>query len=682
MNFKLFNNLIILLVGMCFIFNGLAYSQQESVNEGKTSKSKVEGNFQELENEIKHLIRTINKSEASRYGRYYPSVRKLARIGKPAVPYLIKALSNSDTAGNAIKALGQIGSDAEEAVPVLMELLRNRKHQWDVADAMRGIGPGAKKAVPLLIDLLKETMGKQGSIDQVAAGALGKIGDPQAFNILVKALAMEEDEYLAAAAAEALGKSIGLGDKKAIPYLIQAASSKYESVRYASISQLMFFEDEKTIPTFVTALGDQSSSIRTIAYMGLIILSKKMNKLEFGERLKKAVANSNDKSKQKVEEILVEIGIGGLARKLSKYEVVIEKRWEITDISTHNFPLDATWPLIVDQNGNVFIAGTYFTKYDKNGKRLFHKQIFNGAFSEKQPVASLAREIIMNGNNIYIMGWKHQRSRRPSLVLYNLDKKGNQRWKKEYSDIENPIAMNVDSLNSVIYIAGGVGICNDKIVMLQLDENGCIKRKNNIVRPKHIKKNEYSEKEIELEIEPVLKLDQNGNLYAITRYGMYVDVRIFLTKYNSQGDLIWNVPFLSEDIDDYNTHLNYDKHGNIYVLIKKDDDTIQIIKTKINGTINWSKEYNVTNFWPNVFTIKDSSLLIYGYGSTNILSIEVSSGSLLWRSKINQNILSAVQINNFDIIVSGFWEAWKKGENGPVWERQSGKIVKYSISRK
>jgi hypothetical protein len=83
----------------------------------------------------------------------------LGRIGAPAVPELIRTLSNPDPQlrRRAASVLGRIGPDAALAVPELIRLLDdpNPDVRHAAARTLGQIGPSAASAVPALVDRLK-----------------------------------------------------------------------------------------------------------------------------------------------------------------------------------------------------------------------------------------------------------------------------------------------------------------------------------------------------------------------------------------------------------------------------------------------------------------------------------------------------------------------------------------------
>jgi len=144
------------------------------------------------------------------------AIDALRRIGKPAVPPLIEALKDENTAvqGNAVRTLGEIGSEADTAVPALMQLLESEQGLVNerVQKALIDIG---EPAVPALIDKLR---GKSERGRRVAAEILSSIGKA-AVPALVETF-KRQDAQVRRCAVGALG-SIGHDAAEAVPAVLE-----------------------------------------------------------------------------------------------------------------------------------------------------------------------------------------------------------------------------------------------------------------------------------------------------------------------------------------------------------------------------------------------------------------------------------------------------------------------------
>jgi HEAT repeat protein len=96
------------------------------------------------------------------------AVDSLARIGRPAVPELIKALRNNEPKlrYQAAQVLGRIGPEAEVAVPALVRAMEDPEPgvQKAAARALGQIGTEAGDAVRALMDLIGTVKDRQPAI--------------------------------------------------------------------------------------------------------------------------------------------------------------------------------------------------------------------------------------------------------------------------------------------------------------------------------------------------------------------------------------------------------------------------------------------------------------------------------------------------------------------------------------
>lgn len=142
----------------------------------------------------------------------------IARIGKPAVPALQRALADEDATLRlwAAFALGGIGADARDAVPALMRQAADSDHALRAVavEALGKIGPAASAAVPVLIKALKDPEPRVRTWSAVALGRIKPDGEED-IRALIEAF---HDEPVRKAAVEAV---VQIG-KPALPVLIDA----------------------------------------------------------------------------------------------------------------------------------------------------------------------------------------------------------------------------------------------------------------------------------------------------------------------------------------------------------------------------------------------------------------------------------------------------------------------------
>jgi HEAT repeat protein len=88
------------------------------------------------------------------------AIDALARIGRPAVPEIVKMLDDpsSSVRVEGLRALARIGPDAADAVPAVLKLMEDKDEmvRKSAVRALGQIGAPAAPAVPAIIEILKE----------------------------------------------------------------------------------------------------------------------------------------------------------------------------------------------------------------------------------------------------------------------------------------------------------------------------------------------------------------------------------------------------------------------------------------------------------------------------------------------------------------------------------------------
>lgn len=175
----------------------------------------------------------------------------------------------------------------ERAVEPLIEALKGEQYFRRLTSAL-GIGQalveiGTEHVVEELIDLLKyentRANGSQVQVRNVAAYALGEIGDIRAVGPLIEALE-EKDLDLYSTVTIALAE---IGDERAVEPLIEALKDDDWYVRVSSARALGIIGDERAVEPLNEALKDDEESVRESVSIAL---------KEFGED-KARVANGH-----------------------------------------------------------------------------------------------------------------------------------------------------------------------------------------------------------------------------------------------------------------------------------------------------------------------------------------------------------------------------------------------------
>jgi HEAT repeat protein len=191
----------------------------------------------------------------------------LGRIGAPAVPALVKALTSreKDVPAEAMRALGAIGPDAKDAVPGLVALMK--ADSWvtgHVTECLVKIGP---PALPALVEV---TNSDDQRLRWVAVQSIRKIDGGASVRALVDALKNTHPDVRAGAAA-ALG-DIGISDKGIVLALAEVlAKDKHEYPRQQAAAALQRMGGDARVAeaALTRALGDDDLGVRRAAYSAL-----------------------------------------------------------------------------------------------------------------------------------------------------------------------------------------------------------------------------------------------------------------------------------------------------------------------------------------------------------------------------------------------------------------------------
>jgi len=209
----------------------------------------------EANNDVKSLIEALGYKDEVALVRW-GVVEALGEIGDDrAVEPLIKALKDEDVRMVVLWALGNIGD--ERAVKPLIEVLKgdgtpNYSVIWRATDALVTIGEPAVE--PLILALKDEDV----VVRDVAASALGKIGDGRAVEPLINAL-NDVDREVRTGAVYALGR---IGDDGAVEPLVHSLRDASPIVRRDAAWALGEIGDGRAVEPIIQALNDEDKYVR------------------------------------------------------------------------------------------------------------------------------------------------------------------------------------------------------------------------------------------------------------------------------------------------------------------------------------------------------------------------------------------------------------------------------------
>ena len=170
-----------------------------------------------LQLEINALIQLVQLPE---HPNHVPALERLADIGEPAVPEVIKLLDheNERVRVSVIHIFSQMGPPAAGAVPVLNERLLDTSEplRSDIAGALGQIRD--PRSIPVLIQVLDDG---DPAVRNTSAGALGHIGEPASAAVPALTAALNDpDAGVRYSVAFALGQ-MGPAAVVASPALVQ-----------------------------------------------------------------------------------------------------------------------------------------------------------------------------------------------------------------------------------------------------------------------------------------------------------------------------------------------------------------------------------------------------------------------------------------------------------------------------
>jgi len=156
-------------------------------------------------------------------------VRELGALGRPAVPYLIRALDHGwgSVRDLAAQELGRLGPQAEAAAPKLLDIVMSRDYDHvrvSAADALVRIGRG-DEALPFLAKMLRSSHAYERFHAAIVLGNAGPLAEP-VIPELIRILEARE-RPLRDEASRALAR-IG---RPAVPALMKALEHRDATVR-------------------------------------------------------------------------------------------------------------------------------------------------------------------------------------------------------------------------------------------------------------------------------------------------------------------------------------------------------------------------------------------------------------------------------------------------------------------
>lgn len=250
-------------------------------------------------------IRQLNRLDAK---KRISAAQALAKIGKPAIPSLIKALSHkkNDVRISASEALNKIGTLPPKAIPLILKSLRDKESEVrkNITEVLGKTGPLTTDVVPALIRAIGDS---DSYVRASAAEALGKVGPeaPEVIPALMKALG-DSFHYVRDSAGIALEKCGAMHVDLKVKRCITDFRDTQTNILSRAIEELESI-GPAAIPELIKALGDSNSHIRRFAAAAL----EKHNALTIELKIKRYILDLGDSSanvKARAAEALADLG--------------------------------------------------------------------------------------------------------------------------------------------------------------------------------------------------------------------------------------------------------------------------------------------------------------------------------------------------------------------------------------
>ncbi|MBI3293338.1 MAG: HEAT repeat domain-containing protein [Deltaproteobacteria bacterium] len=184
----------------------------------------------------------------------------IVKLGRKAVPLLIKEVSNASAAvrASAIGALGKIGDQAAaESTSIVAEAMTDDSGlvRATAADTLGAFGPKASIAILALIKGLEDT---DENVATSASMALSQMG-PEAYGPVIGVFSHPKKEVRKLAA-----ESLGTMKETVIPVLVAALNDRNETVREYSAMTLGLMGERagSAVPALMKCAENEASSVR------------------------------------------------------------------------------------------------------------------------------------------------------------------------------------------------------------------------------------------------------------------------------------------------------------------------------------------------------------------------------------------------------------------------------------
>jgi PKD repeat protein len=321
--------------------------------------------------------------------------------------------------------------------------------------------------------------------------------------------------------------------------------------------------------------------------------------------------------------------------------------------------IDKGLSINVSGSGNIFTSGT--SSITQNGEKVFATR-FNATATNQWTKSivdfsdlnnSISRtssgEIIVGGNS-------RNSSNVPAAYVTKYSSSGNELWRFQHGTYSNEINTGARQIasdsNGNIYFAGVETNSNRDIFLFKLNSSGRV-----------IWKSVYNHTSNLEDLVSEIALDNLGNIILVgTTRQTSINRNVLVLKYNSSGNLVWNVSYDGPSAgDDFGRSLVINSSNEIYVGCELRNSGSQtdaaIIKLDASGNVVWTS-INNDNFGDDLAVkirldnagnpiLLSNVLVSTGSYNGNIYKVSPSN-SLIFSTNFGDNAVNEI-INDFSL---------------------------------
>jgi hypothetical protein len=270
---------------------------------------------------------------------------------------------------------------------------------------------------------------------------------------------------------------------------------------------------------------------------------------------------------------------------------------------------DIGYSISVNNNGDVYITGAYNIVSATSQTAFVAKYNTNGVIQWQKSILSLNTDIIAetgygitvsNTGNVYIVGYGHGGTvaNRVSYIA-KIDSNGGRKWVVQIASLQPGQAVCLDSFENVY-------ITTARAYVFKFNSNGVFQWQRQL--------NDATSILIDTGLS--VATDSYDNVYVVGQSGGQSDTSssIFIAKYSSSGDIIWQRNLNSPNIVDTGRGVTVDYLNNVYIvgqinvdisasilIVKYDSSGVLLWKNSIDTNLRLDSGYGIATFEDNIY---------------------------------------------------------------------------------